>query len=93
MSKYLNISEKINTLEKAKMFEDVIETLKKLDLDGDTTEVMLYEAGSIDEVFSFLIGQERYLTAEKVWSDIYNNDTLTFDNFDDYFGEEFLKNM
>jgi hypothetical protein len=93
MSKYLNISEKINTPEKAQVFEEVINKLKELDLDADTTEVMLYEVGSIDYLFDFLIGQERYLTAQKVWDDIYNNDTLTFDNFDDYFGEEFLKNL
>jgi hypothetical protein len=91
MSKYLNISKKIDSLEKAKLFEEAIEILKKLDLDGDTAEVMLHEVGNLNELFDFLIGQERYLTARKVWDDIYNNDTLTYDNFDDYFNEEFLK--
>ena len=91
MSKYLNISKKIDTPEKAKIFEDVIEMLKKLDLDADSAEVMLHEVGNLDQLFDFLIGQERFLTARKVWDDIHNNDTLTYDNFDDYFNEEFLK--
>jgi hypothetical protein len=91
MSKYLNISKKIDSPEKAKLFEEAVEILKKLDLDGDTAEVMLHEVGNLNELFDFLMGQERYLTARKVWDDIYNNDTLTYDNFDDYFNEEFLK--
>jgi hypothetical protein len=91
MSKYLNISKKIDSPEKAKLFEEAVEILKKLDLDGDTVEVMLHEVGNLNELFDFLMGQERYLTARKVWDDIYNNDTLTYDNFDDYFNEEFLK--
>jgi len=93
MKNYLNIGEMIDTEEKAELFRQTIENIKKLELDGDTAEVMLYEAGVIDEVFSFLIGQERYLTAQKVWEDIYNNDTLTFDNFDDYFNEQFLTEL
>jgi hypothetical protein len=93
MKNYLNIGEMIDTEEKAELFRQTIENIKKLELDGDTAEVMLYEAGVIDEVFSFLIGQERYLTAEKVWSDIYKKDSLTFDNFDDYFNEQFLTEL
>jgi len=93
MSKYLNISKKIDSPEKAKLFEEAVEILKKLNLDGDTTEAMLHEVGNLNELFDFLIGQERYLTARKVWDDIYNNDTLTYDNFDDYFNDEFLKNL
>lgn len=90
MKNYLNIGEMIDTEEKAELFRQTIENIKKLELDGDTAEVMLYEAGVVDEVFSFLIGQERYLTAEKVWSDIYKKNDLTHDNFDDYFNEQFL---
>ena len=93
MKNYLNIGEMIDTEEKAELFRQTIENIKKLELDGDTAEVMLYEAGVVDEVFSFLIGQERYLTAEKVWSDIYKKDDLAQDNFDDYFNEQFLTEL
>jgi predicted AlkP superfamily pyrophosphatase or phosphodiesterase len=93
MKNYLNIGEMIDTEEKAELFRQTIENIKKLELDGDTAEVMLHEAGIIDEVFSFLIGQERYLTVEKVWSDIYKKDDLAHDNFDDYFNEQFLTEL
>lgn len=93
MKNYLNIGEMIDTEEKAELFRQTIENIKKLELNGDTAEVMLYEAGVVDEVFSFLIGQERYLTAEKVWSDIYKKDDLAHDNFDDYFNEQFLTEL
>jgi hypothetical protein len=93
MKNYLNIGEMIDNEEKAELFRQTIENIKKLELDGDTAEVMLYEAGVVDEVFSFLIGQERYLTAEKVWSDIYKKDDLAHDNFDDYFNEQFLTEL
>jgi predicted RNase H-like nuclease (RuvC/YqgF family) len=29
--------------------------------------------------------------AEKVWNDIFNNDTLTYNNFEDYYKNNFLK--
>jgi hypothetical protein len=93
MSKYLNLSPQLNTEEKAKIFEEIVEKLKYLDLDGDTTEVLLNEVGTIDLMFDFLIGQERYLTARKVWDDIFDNQTLIYNNFDDYFNDEFLKEM
>lgn len=91
--KYLNLSEKLNTEEKAKLFEQAIEMLKKLELDGDTSEILLNELGTIDLMFDFLIGQERYLTASKVWEDIFNNDTLTYENFDDYFNNKFMSEL
>ncbi len=30
-----------------------------------------------------------YAVAKKVWEDIFNNDTLIYDKFDDYFFHEF----
>lgn len=93
MDKYLNISPQIDTPEKAKIFQEIIEKLKMLNLDGDTTEVLLNEVGIIDTMFDFLIGQERYLTARKVWDDIFDNQTLIHNNFDDYFNEEFMKDL
>jgi len=93
MSKYLNLSPQLDCEEKAKIFEEIVEKLKYLNLDGDTTEVLLNEVGTIDLMFDFLIGQERYLTASKVWDDVFNNETLTYNNFDDYFNEEFMKEM
>lgn len=91
--KYLNLSEKLNTEEKAELFEKAIEMLKKLELDGDTSEILLNELGTIDLMFDFLIGQERYLTASKVWEDIFNNDTLTYEKFDDYFNNKFMSEL
>lgn len=91
--KYLNLSEKLNTEEKAKLFEQAISILKGLDLDSDTSEILLHEIGTSDIVFDFLIGQERYLTAQKVWDDMSNNDTLIYNNFHDYFNEEFMKDL
>lgn len=91
--KYLNLSEKLNTEEKALLFEKAISILKELELDNDTSEILLHEIGTSDIVFDFLIGQERYLTAQKVWDDIFQNETLIYNNFNDYFNEEFMKDL
>jgi len=32
-----------------------------------------------------------YAVAKKVWDDIFNNDTLIYDKFDEYFYHEFYK--
>jgi len=32
-----------------------------------------------------------YAVAKKVWNDIFNNDTLIYDEFDEYFYHEFYK--
>ena len=34
-----------------------------------------------------------YAVAKKVWDDIFNNDTLIYDEFDEYFYHEFYKNQ
>ena len=34
-----------------------------------------------------------YAVAKKVWDDIFNNDTLIYDKFDEYFYHEFYKNQ
>ena len=32
-----------------------------------------------------------YAVAKKVWDDIFNNDTLIYDKFDEYFFDQFYK--
>ncbi len=41
--------------------------------------------------FQFTTLQEEKIIAEKVWSDIFNNDTLIYDNFNDYYNDKFGK--
>lgn len=93
MSKYLNTSIVIDTEEKALKFEQAIKTLKELNLDVEATEVMLHELGTGDLIYGNLVGEQIFITANKVWEDIFNNDTLTYNNFDDYFNNEFLPNL
>ena len=91
--KYLNLTETLNTEEKAQKFEQALDILKGLEIDADTSEILLNELGTINEIFDFLIGQERYLTAQKVWEDFSQNETLIYNNFNDYFNDKFMKDL
>lgn len=89
MENFLNTTNSIDTEEKSIKLNQAINILKELNIDADTAEVILHRLDLGNEVYSQLIGEERYITAEKVWNDMSNNDTLIYNTFDDYFFSEF----
>ena len=93
MQKLLNTSIVIDTEEKAAQFEKAINILKELKLDVEATEVMLHELGTGDMIYGHLVGEQIYITAQKVWDDMSNNETLTYNSFDDYFNGEFIADL
>lgn len=71
--------------------ELLVAELKKLDLDGETAEDILEQLGLREQVFKQVLDSEKYITAEKVWNDIFNNDALIYNNFSDYYTDKFIE--
>ena len=71
--------------------ELLVAELKKLDLDGETAEDILEQLGLREQVFKQVLDSEKYIIAEKVWNDIFNNDALIYNNFSDYYTDKFIE--
>jgi len=72
--------------------KEIILLMKELDLNGETVEDILEQVGLREQVLHQILDSEKYISAQKTWNDIFNNETLTYNNFNDYYhGEHLLK--
>ena len=74
---------------KAKI-KDIVDSLNQLDLDAETMEDILEQVGMREQVVNQVLDSEKYIVAKKVWDDIFNNDTLTFSSFEEYYNNTFI---
>ena len=63
---------------------------KEVDIDGETMEDILDKVGLREQVVSQVIESEKYISAEKTWNDIFNNEALIYDDFGRYYTDKHL---
>ena len=77
-------------MEKQEKILSIIELLKEVDIDGETMEDILDKVGLREQVVSQVIESEKYISAEKTWNDIFNNEALIYDDFGRYYTDKHL---
>ena len=71
--------------------DNLLNELKQLDLDGETAEDILEQLGLREQVLKQILDSEKYLIAKKVWDDIFNNETLIYNSFENYYFNKFIE--
>jgi hypothetical protein len=75
--------------------QELIEQLKSdskmLNVERDWADCMLSTSAIVENKYLKLEQDYQKMIAKKVWIDIFNNNTLTYDNFEDYYNNELLK--
>lgn len=72
--------------------KEIINQLKEFNIDGETAEDILEELGLRERVLHQILDSEKYIVAEKVWNDFYNNETLIYnrEDFSKYYNDKFI---
>ena len=73
-----------------KKIKEIINLMKEVDIDGETMEDILEQVGLREQVLHQILDSEKYISAEKTWNDIFNNDALIYDNFIDYYTDKHI---
>lgn len=70
----------------------IVNQLKEFNIDGETAEDILEELGLREQVLHQILDSEKYIVAEKVWNDFYNNETLIYkkEDFFNYYSDKFI---
>ena len=76
---------------KKEKINQIISLLKEIDIDGETMEDILEQVGLREQIVHQVLESEKYVSAEKTWNDILNNDTLIYDNFSSYYNAKHLQ--
>ena len=76
-----------------KKIEQIVEQLKNANPSSETMEDILEALGMREKVLDKVLDSEKYIIAKKVWEDIFNNDTLTYNTFDDYYHDVLLSQI
>ena len=75
---------------KNEKIKEIINLMKEVDIDGETMEDILEEVGLRERVLHQILDSEKYISAEKTWNDIFNNESLIYDNFIDYYNDKHM---
>jgi hypothetical protein len=75
---------------KDKKIQEIINFMKEVDINGETMEDILEEVGLREQVVYQILDSEKYVSAEKTWNDIFNNEVLIYDNFIDYYTDKHI---
>jgi len=70
--------------------EQIVNLLKESDIDKETMEDILEQVGLREHVIGQILDSEKYIIAKKTWDDIFGNETLTYNNFEDYYTDKYL---
>ncbi len=68
--------------------KQIVNLLKEIDINGETMEDILEQVGLREQVLHQILDSEKYISAEKTWNDIFNNETLIYNNFIDYYTDK-----
>jgi hypothetical protein len=71
--------------------QHIISLLKEIDIDGETMENILEEVGLREQVLHQILESEKYISANKTWDDIFNNETLIYNDFSSYYNDKHLQ--
>jgi hypothetical protein len=82
----------MSKLSSMQMLSEQLKNESKLsNVERDWADCMLSTSAIVENKYLQLEQDYQKMIAKKVWSDIFNNNTLTYDNFEDYYNNELLK--
>ena len=79
----------VDNVEKVKK---IIQQLLDIDIDGETMEHILHKTFMFDQMVKQISRETKKATAKQVWEDAHNNETLTYNTFEEYY-EHNLENQ
>ena len=70
--------------------KEIVVLLNEEHIDVETMEDILEEVGLREQVLHQILDSEKYVSAEKTWNDIFNNETLIYYNFNGYYNDKHI---